>query len=203
MKKVKYIRVSTTDQNTARQGSSEYVDRCSGSIPLSQREAGSRLLEEVNKGLIDTIQVHSIDRLGRSTIDILQTIEYLTSKGVNVISEKEGLQTLINGKTNPTAKLVLGVMATLAEFERANIRERQREGIREAQKRGEWGERKRKAEDVETFLNKPQISQVVKKLKNGGSLSDCQTVRVKGQPVLVSRPTVIKVKKILKAQGDL
>jgi len=71
--KVYYIRVSTLEQNTDRQkanipeGAKVYEDKCSGAIPFSERENGRIILEQANKNLIDTLFVHSIDRLGRST----------------------------------------------------------------------------------------------------------------------------------------
>ena len=193
-KEVKYIRVSTTEQNVSRQGESDYIDRCSGSIPLSEREAGSRLLKDIDSGKVSTIRVHSIDRLGRNTIDILSTIRDLTDKGINVISEKEGLQTLINGKENPTSKLILGVLATLSEFERSLILERQREGIREAKKRGVYlsnGGARRKPDTVEKFLSKDVNKAVLRRLKRGDSLNDARNT----SSGMVSKPTVIKIKK--------
>ena len=114
--RVKYIRVSTIEQNTDRQddfNGKTYTDECSGSIAFKDRKEASKLLanDEVNEVL-----VHSIDRLGRNTIDIMQTIQDFTSRGINVISEKEGLSTLIDGKVNPVAKMMIGILGTLAWF---------------------------------------------------------------------------------------
>ena len=115
--RVKYIRVSTIEQNTDRQddfNGKTYTDECSGSIAFKDRKEASKLLanDEVSEVL-----VHSIDRLGRNTIDIMNTIQDFTSRGINVISEKEGLQTIIDGKENPVAKMMIGILGTLAEFE--------------------------------------------------------------------------------------
>ena len=89
-------------------------DKCSGSIAFKDRKEASKLLanDEVSEVL-----VHSIDRLGRNTIDIMNTIQDFTNRGINVISEKEGLQTIIDGKENPVAKMMIGILGTLAEFE--------------------------------------------------------------------------------------
>jgi hypothetical protein len=130
--KAKYIRVSTLEQNTDRQTNFEgltYIDKCSGSTPFNQRNEAKKLLDNNS---ITEVHVHSIDRLGRSTLDIMQTIQYFTSKGINVVSEKEGLQTIINGKENPIAKLMIGILGTLAEFElselkKDNLKELQRQ----------------------------------------------------------------------------
>lgn len=196
----KYIRVSTTDQNTARQGESEYIDKCSGSIPLHKREAGSRLLQDIESGKVTCVRVHSIDRLGRNTIDILQTIQKLTDKGVNVISEKEGLQTLIDGKENPTSKLVLGVLATLSEFERGLILERQKEGIAKAKERGVYSENggaRRKPDSDEKFMSKKVNQAVLRRLKRGDSLNDARNT----SEGIVSKVTAIKVKKVATRMG--
>ena len=122
--KVKYVRVSSEGQNVARQltdGSADYIDICSGSVAFKDREQGYRMMHMDNR--ITDIVVHSIDRLGRNTIDIMQTIQFFTNKGVNIISEKEGLQTLIDGKENPVAKMMIGILGTLAEFELTRIKE--------------------------------------------------------------------------------
>jgi DNA invertase Pin-like site-specific DNA recombinase len=116
----------------------------------------------------------------------------LTKKGVNVISEKEGLQTLIEGKENPIAKLMIGILGTLAEFELNRIKERQAEGIAAAKTKGKYNGRPvGSAEDDEKFLSK--YPKVVKALKNGESVNSIAN----DKRFDVSRMTVIKIKKIL------
>ena len=118
-KDYKYIRVSTPEQNTSRQkdGLIPIVDICSGSIPFEDREGGQELMKRTQLGYVKSISVHSIDRLGRNTLDILTTIKWFTRQQVNIISQKEGLQTLLeDGTENPTAKLMIGILGTLAEF---------------------------------------------------------------------------------------
>ena len=96
MNAVKYIRVSTKDQNIARQtikntpeGFSvlEVVDKCSGTIPFNKRDNAPKVLKMAKEGVIDTLLVDSIDRLGRNTLDILQTIQEFTNLGINVKSQ--------------------------------------------------------------------------------------------------------------------
>lgn len=176
--KAYYIRVSTLEQNTDRQktkipeGAVVYEDKCSGAIPFSERDKGSIIYKLAEKQEIDTLYVHSIDRLGRSTIDILNTIQKLTEFGVNVVSEKEGLSTLIEGKVNPVAKMIISVLATLSEFERNNIKERQREGIAVARKRGAYINNggNKKTESVNEFLNKRKSKLIIKYLNEGNSV---------------------------------
>ena len=193
--KVQYIRTSTTEQNPERQveeGIPSYIDSVSGSIPFSERPQASKLLDLVKEGEISEIVVHSIDRLGRNTLDILQTIQELTSYGVNVVSRKEGLQTMIEGKENPVAKMIVSIMATLAEFELERIRERQREGIQKAKVRGAYASNGgRKDETVEEFFNKKKNRACRRYLEQGYSL------RASAKLAGVSPTTAQKIVKLM------
>ena len=195
MKEIKYIRVSTTEQNTERQenNANTLIDKCSGSIPFKDRKNGSKLLKMANNDEVDTVKVHSIDRLGRNTLDILNTIQTFTELRVNVISEKEGLSTLIDGKENPTAKLIINILATLSEFELNLIKERQREGIAIAKAKGVYsanGGNKVK-ESTEQFLSKKSNAKCWKELKNGNSIR--RSASIAG----VSNTTAQKIKKLM------
>jgi DNA invertase Pin-like site-specific DNA recombinase len=174
-------------------------DKISGSVEFSKRTKGKELLTAIEEGLITEVHVHSIDRLGRSNLDILQTIQYMTAKGVNVVSTKEGLQTIVEGKENMVAKMMIGILSTLAEFELSRIKERQAEGIAYAKKQGTYNDFGRKAgsnESIEDFMKKATTKKIVKYLKQGNSLrrtallSEC------------SLGTVQKVQGILNAKGD-
>jgi len=138
------------------------------------------------------VHVHSIDRLGRNTLDILNTIQLLTKHQINVVSQKEGLSTLLeDGTENPTAKMLVGILGTLAEFELTRIKERQAEGIAKAKARGVYKiERaKRVIETSHMFLAKPKNAKCLRELKNGNSLR--RSGRVSG----VSLATAQKVKR--------
>jgi len=173
--KALYLRVSTTEQNTARQqkeGFTIFEDKVSGSTLFADRPAAKKLLAQIEAGNVTELHVHSIDRLGRNTLDIMQTIQKLTAQGVNVISEKEGLQTLINGKENPIAKMMIGILATLATFELDRIKERQIEGIAEAKKRGVYLSNggNKPTETKEVFLSKAKNKKCYNLIKQGNSL---------------------------------
>lgn len=175
-----YIRVSSKDQNIARQevALKQYATRAgydqvevitekiSGSVPFADRAAAKVLTDDSIKLLI----VHDLDRLGRNTIDILTTIKALTAKGTSVVVSKLGIETLLpNGKENPAAKLMFSILATMAEMEREKIRERQKEGIALAKKRGAYkGRKPGTTESREKILSK--YPQVQKELKKGTSL---------------------------------
>ena len=193
-----YIRVSTLEQNTDRQnsfGANTYIDKVSGSIPFADRPEAKKLLEDIDKGIIDEIEVHSIDRLGRSTIDIMQTIKSLTDKGVNVISKKEGLQTLVDGKENPVAKLMIGILGTLSEFELSRLKERQSEGIAKAKSKGVYAGRNiDSVESKEVFLNKAKSQTIIRHLNKG------ETARRAALLSKSSINTVRKVQRLMKTE---
>ena len=195
MNKVKYIRVSTTEQNTERQtedGFRLFVDKVSGSVAFSERKAGLKLLSEALRGDISEVYVQSIDRLGRNTIDILQTIKTLTENGVNVVSQKEGFCTLVDGKENPTAKLVISIMATLAEYELNLIKERQREGIERAKQRGVYTSNGGSTSlTTEQFLSKAKNASCARYLKSG------ESIRRAAKLASISTATAQKVKRLL------
>lgn len=138
-----YIRVSTTDQNTARQevlmeelGVEQiFVDRTSGKN--TNRPELKRMLSFIREG--DIVVVESISRFARNTRDLLELIEQLTEKKVEFISKKETIDT-----STPTGKFMLTVFGAVAELERHYILQRQAEGIAEAKKRGVYKGGKRR-----------------------------------------------------------
>lgn len=118
--KAVYRIISAEEQNISSQdnnfdGAKIYTDQTSGSVKFSERTEGKKLMLEIENGNITELHVHSIDRLGKNTIDILSTINLVTSYGCNVIAEKEGLQMLIDGKENPMARMMIGVLSTLSD----------------------------------------------------------------------------------------
>jgi DNA invertase Pin-like site-specific DNA recombinase len=196
MEDVKYIRVSTPEQNPARQKDDlkAYIDICSGSIPFRDRKNGEKVIKHAQLGYINSVQVQSIDRLGRNTIDILNTIQLLTKLQVNVISQKEGLHTLLDdGTENPTAKLMVGILGTLAEFELTRIKERQAEGIAKAKARGVYKTNggNRSKETKTKFLSKKKNALCLKELKRGNSIN--RSAKLSGISLMTAR----KVKKYM------
>ena len=179
--KVYYLRVSTLEQNTARQmeeipeGCKVFEDKISGSIPFAERTEGRNIVNLIKQRQINTIYVHSIDRLGRNSLDILQTIQFFNEYEVNLISKKEGLQTFIDGKKNEIASLMIGILSTLSEFELSRIKERQREGISSAKERGAYASNggTKRAESFDEFMNKESSKKIIKYLKQGLSVRSC------------------------------
>ena len=179
--KVYYLRVSTLEQNSARQmeeipeDCKVFEDKISGSIPFAERNEGRNIVNLIKQRQINTIYVHSIDRLGRNSLDILQTIQFFNEYEVNLISKKEGLQTFIDGKPNAIASLMIGILSTLSEFELTRIKERQREGISSAKERGAYASNggTKRAESFDEFMNKESSKKILKYLKQGLSVRSC------------------------------
>lgn len=134
-----YTRVSTDDQtceNQRRAIEARYNvnkifsdDGVSGAIAASQRPAMSSLLAYVREG--DTVVVAAIDRLGRDTIDVLTTVEALKTKGVSIVSMREGFDLATDA-----GKLMLTMLAAVAELERSNMKARQMAGLERARAEG-------------------------------------------------------------------
>ncbi|CAI9673997.1 recombinase family protein [Elizabethkingia anophelis] len=197
--KARYIRVSTGNQNTERQlkknhpNEKLYIDIVSGAIPFKEREQGNKLIQDIEADSIKYISVHSIDRLGRNLFDILATLELLNEKKVALKVDNLGIESLVNNKPNSAFKLIISVMANIAEMERETMLERQKEGIKIAIAKGVYkGRVKGSKESDEQVLSK--YKEVVKYLKRGQSLRDIAKL------CNVSLGTVQKVKKILEKQ---
>jgi DNA invertase Pin-like site-specific DNA recombinase len=91
--------------------------------------------------------------MGRSTLDVLQTLDVLTKLNVVVKVDNLGLESLVNGKENPTFKLIISVLANISEMERLSLRERQLEGIQIAKRNGVYkGREKGTSETKEEVL---------------------------------------------------
>ena len=156
--KIGYVRVSTEDQNTARQealmGSLAvdelFLDRMSGKS--CHRPELQRMMAFVRKG--DTVIVESISRFARNTRDLLDLVEQLTEKGVEFVSKKEAIDT-----TTPTGKFMLTVFGAVAELEREYILQRQREGIAIAKAQGKYKGRKP--------IQHPEFEQVLQQWQRG------------------------------------
>ena len=197
MRKARYIRVSTGNQKTARQEARQnkdeiiFTDIVSGSIPFEEREKGKDLMKAIQLGEIDYVSVSSIDRLGRNLYNILTTLEFFKENGIILKVDNLGIESLINGKENSAFKLIISVMANIAEMERESILERQREGIALAKLKGIYkGRVLGSKESEEDFLAK--YKEVVKSLKKGNSVRDTSKI------CNVSTGTVQKVKRLMK-----
>lgn len=150
MAKIAYIRVSSNTQRIDRQVEQmppdiykTFIDIASGKS-VDEREQLKACMAYVREG--DTLYVESISRLARNTKDLLMLVEELTSKGVELISLKEQVDT-----HTAQGRYMLTIWAAMAEMEREYIKERQREGIEIAKAAGRYKGRKPIDVDASTF----------------------------------------------------
>jgi putative DNA-invertase from lambdoid prophage Rac len=137
-----YARVSTTDQTPQNQiqeieAAGFSIDRrrvveetISGGVQAAQRPGFAKLLDRLEAG--DVLVVTKLDRLGRNVIDVRQTVDQLAERGVRVHCLALGGADL----TSAAGKMVMGVLAAVAEFERDLLRERTAAGIERAKAEG-------------------------------------------------------------------
>ena len=139
--RIGYVRVSSVDQNDARQLDGMALDRTfrdKASGKDTDRPQLKAMMEFVREG--DHVYVHSMDRLSRSVRDLQDVVEALTARGITVSFVKEGMT--FTGKADPMAMLMLQLLGAVGQFERSLIRERQREGIAIAKAGGVYKGRK-------------------------------------------------------------
>lgn len=145
--KYAYVRVSTVEQNEERQieglekhGIDKwFIEKVSGKD--TNRPELQVMLDTAKAG--DTIYVHDFSRLARSTKDLLAIVEMLGEREINLVSNKENIDT-----STPTGKLMLTVIAAIYEFERTNMLERQAEGIEIAKRENKYANCGRKKTEV-------------------------------------------------------
>lgn len=162
-KNIAYIRVSTVGQNEARQREALerygidkwFVEKASGKN--TNRPKLQEMLDYIRED--DTIYVEEFSRLGRSTADLLDTVQRIENAGAKFVSLKENFDTI-----TPTGKLMLTMIAAINEFERSILLERQREGIAIAKREHRYKGRKRisKSEDFEQLFEKYQKHEISK-----------------------------------------
>jgi DNA invertase Pin-like site-specific DNA recombinase len=143
-----YVRISLAEQNPDRQydmlkarfGLAEediFMDAMTGDrSAYLKREGLQQMLRQLRPG--DTVVVESLSRLSRSSSDLLNLLSDFQSKNINFVSCKESID-----MNTVTGRLVVAILAALAEFERENLRERIREGLQSAKQRGRVGGRPR------------------------------------------------------------
>lgn len=168
--KVGYARVSTHDQDTALQRVALEEAGCgrtfeeTASGAQRDRPKLTEALEFMRDG--DTLVVWKLDRLARSTKQLIDTVESLEARGVGFQSLTEKIDT-----TSAGGRLIFHIFASLAEFERGLIRERTMAGLASARARGRLGGRPRSLSPADidvavTLLGNPEltVSEVARRL---------------------------------------
>ena len=196
---VLYVRCSTIQQSTERQlvNSEDYEfileDKCSGTIPIFERDKGKLLKVMIDEGTIDEIQIHAIDRLARNLKYLLGFIDYIHERGISLYIKNLGMRTLVDGKMNYVMKMMVSILGSFGEVENEIRKERQLEGIEIAKIKGKYKNRTpRGKETPSAFLKKH--SKAVEYLKMG----------MKGSEVMLlmdgnlNKNTITKIKKYMR-----
>lgn len=155
--KIGYIRVSTVEQNIARQEvimkkldvEKIFIDKISGKN--KERPMLKEMMDFVRSG--DIVVVESISRFARNTRDLLELVDQLVAKGVQFVSMKEKIDT-----STPSGKFMLTVFGAVAQLERDYILQRQKEGIAIAKANGKYQGRKK--------IQNDRFDEIYKKWKN-------------------------------------
>lgn len=148
--KIGYVRVSTVEQNEDRQlkglekvGIEKwYIEKVSGKN--RNRPEFQKMMSTVQKG--DVIYVHALSRLARNARDLLNIQYELQEKGVDLVSNKENIDT-----TTPVGRAFFGMLAVMNQFEREIMLERQAEAIAVAKEKGTYRTRGDKKIDLQLF----------------------------------------------------
>ncbi|WP_430817312.1 recombinase family protein [Carboxylicivirga sp. RSCT41] len=107
-----------------------YEEKVSGTTNATERLAFKELMDYAKGGQVDNILIWELSRLGRNLKDILKTVDILTEKRINVYAKKENINTLNDDKSvNNTAQMLLGIMGSVAQYERTTITERSKRGL--------------------------------------------------------------------------
>jgi putative DNA-invertase from lambdoid prophage Rac len=163
MKAAIYARVSTVDQKCemqlrelreycTRRGweiAGEYVDTGWSGTKASRPQL-DRLMKHAGEHQFDCVVVWKLDRFGRSVLNLVESLNKLASAGVRFIATTQSIDT---DESNPTSKLLLYILAAVAEFEREMIRERVVAGLASAKHRGQHLGRRKLLFDRERVLN--------------------------------------------------
>lgn len=200
-----YARVSTQGQDYERQLAElreyarkmeyevvmEFCEKVSGAKTVAERQALTELLLFVESNKVDKVLIYECSRLSRRAIDFLTVIENLTAKKIGVYILQNGLETLLpNGRPNPIAQLVMGILAQFNSMERSLIRSRMESGYNHYRAIGGKVGRKegyRKSEEA----MKEQYKEEIKLLRKGLSLQNIYRI------TNTSPNTLLKLKKII------
>ncbi|WKB55970.1 recombinase family protein [Eleftheria terrae] len=183
-----YGRVSTTDQSSENQrqelAAAGYAiearrwfadEGVSGKVPAMQRPEFARLLAKLDQG--DTLVVSKLDRLGRDAIDVLQTIEHLSTEGVRVKVLNLGDVDL----TSPAGRAMVTMLSAVARLERDLLVERTQAGLARAKAEG-------KALGRPAKTSQGDRAEILRRLAAG------DTVSAVARDYCVSRATVISIR---------
>ena len=189
-----YLQNIGTQVDKIEEGWKLYKDEgVSGRLPFNERPSGKRLINDIEKGKVDRVVVLRLDRLGRNTSNILQTINTISiDHKVPITSLNEGITTLNDmGDITPTTGLLVNVLSSLSEFFYHQTREKILSGIERSKgiPNKYTGRKTGSTEKPEKYLSKPTNKKIVEMLESGVGIRRISRV------LEVSPNTIYKVKK--------
>ena len=135
-----------------------------------------KMVEFVEVNNIDKVLVTELSRLGRDTLQVLEVIELLNSKGISLYIQNYGIETLTKeGKVNAMSQFMITILAEVARMERKTIRERVASGYINYRKQGGQVGRKVGYRKTEEQM-KEQYTKEIQLLKKGLSLRNIQAI---------------------------
>lgn len=189
-KVVIYARVSTSSQDydrqfhdlreyASRQGYEvvkEFSEKISGAKKVEERQAMTELLDYTSKHKIDKILIYECSRLSRRAVDFLQLIETFTERGISVFILQNALETMLpDGRVNPIATLVLGILAQFNAMERSLIRSRMQSGYANYRAHGgKVGRKEGYTKSTEAY--KEEYAEELRLLRRGYSLRNISKI---------------------------
>ena len=189
-KAIIYARVSTAGQDYDRQLAElrQYADRMgydvvktfsekiSGAKKVEERQAMTELLNYVEVNKVDKVLIYECSRLSRRAVDFLSIIETFNEKKISLYIHQNGLETLLpNGKINPIATLVLGILAQFNGMERSLIRSRMESGYNNYRNNGGVVGRKTGYRKTSEQM-KEEYAEEIRLLKKGYSLRNISKI---------------------------
>ena len=184
MKVVLFARVSTNIQDYERQINeltalaerngwdiaASFAEKVSGAKRNTERTELLRMVEYVEANHIDKVLVTELSRLGRDTLQVLEVIETLNSKGISLYIQNYSIETLTpEGKVNAMSQFLITILAEVARMERRTIRERVESGYNNFRANGgKVGRKQGYRKSDETM--KGEYAEEIRLLKKGYSL---------------------------------
>ena len=165
-----------------------FEEKASGT--KKDREQLAECLAFLKGGGAEHLLVTELSRLGRSLRQVLEVVDELTERGVNIYFQAQGLNTLVDGKPDATVKAMVSMFGAFAELERTTIIDRLQSGRELAKEKGvKMGRPEKSKESTEEFLTK--YKKAVKRLRDG------RTIREVAGEFKISTKTVQKIRKVL------
>ena len=202
-----YSRVSTNDQEFERQINqlnnfcskqnynviNTFAEKISGIKRNEERQELTNMIQFCLSNSVDKILISELSRLGRNTLEVLKAVELLNENKISLYIYNLGIETLTpNKEINPTTKIMVTMLAEFASIERIQIKQRMQSGyINHINNGGAVGRKKGSVKTEEAL--KVEHKDVIKYIKQGLSLNNIMGLTGK------SKPTIIKIKKLLNA----